>query len=226
MSALVVLGRWDEALVRSAQLETDSVDSAALLSPLVDVHCARGDLSAARELLDYPGLRESEELQARVGALAAESTIRRAEGERRGALETAEEALSARGELGITYLAMKVSFVAALEAAYELDDLGRVQELLDEIEALRPGERPRLLEAHARRFRAKLTGDEAAFSSAVAMFRELGLRFWLGVTLLEHGELAGGGSLIEEARGIFEDLRATPWLERAERANSEARVPA
>ncbi|MFN8232399.1 MAG: hypothetical protein U0V56_02580 [Actinomycetota bacterium] len=47
------------------------------------------------------------------------------------------------------------------------------------------------------------------------------LPFWMGVTLLEHGEwLMGQGRphdaepLLDEARGIFERLRATPWIDR------------
>ena len=53
-------------------------------------------------------------------------------------------------------------------------------------------------------------------------FRALGLPFWLAVTLLEHAELLAGRDLADEAeplladaRGIFEDLQAQPWLDRA-----------
>jgi hypothetical protein len=72
-----------------------------------------------------------------------------------------------------------------------------------------------LLEAHAHRFRAKLTGDEAGYRAAAALFRERSLDFWLAVTLLEHGEEAGRETLVAEAREIFERLGAKPWLERA-----------
>jgi hypothetical protein len=115
--------------------------------------------------------------------------------------------------------------VAALEAAYELGESTRVRELLDDIEALRPGARPRLLEAHSRRFRAKLTDDASDFFGAEALFRELSTRFWLAVTLLEHGELTGDTERLEEAGRIFEDLRATPWLERLD-ARESSQVPA
>ncbi len=89
------------------------------------------------------------------------------------------------------------------------------------VESLRPGERPPLLEAHANRFRAKSTGDEARFKTATNLFRDLSLEFWLAVTLLEHGELLTGQGkpevaepLLAEARKIFERLGAAPWLER------------
>ena len=70
------------------------------------------------------------------------------------------------------------------------------------------------VEAQAQRFRARMNGDAEGFKAAAAGFREYGIRFWLAVTLLEQGELTGDGALLDEARGIFEELQATPWLER------------
>jgi hypothetical protein len=53
--------------------------------------------------------------------------------------------------------------------------------------------------------------------------------FWLAVTLVEHGEwLIDQGHapeaepLLREARAIFEQLKAGPWLERL--TNAESRV--
>ena len=85
----------------------------------------------------------------------------RAEGKPREALETLESVLAV-DEVGITFLTKKLGVVEALEAAFECGDTDRVEELLVTIESLRPGERPPLLDAHARRFRAKLSGDAAA----------------------------------------------------------------
>jgi predicted ATPase len=225
--SLVVLGRWDEALATAELLDAGDLEIASQLVALADVHCARGDAPAARRLFDHPGLAESEEIQTRLGLLAAESTILRAEGDSRGALTLAEEAVAASGSYGTTYLPVKLSVVAALEAAYEVGESARVRELVAGIQALRPGARPRLLEAHSRRFRAKLTDDAADFAGAEALFRELSTRFWLAVTLLEHGELTGDTERLEEARGIFEELEATPWLERLDGiAASRSSVPA
>ena len=58
-------------------------------------------------------------------------------------------------------------------------------------------------------------GDPAGYAAAEAGFRQLSLPFWLAVTLLEHAELTGDEESLAEAREIFEDLKATPWLERA-----------
>jgi len=45
--------------------------------------------------------------------------------------------------------------------------------------------------------------------------------------VLEHGELIGNDVLLDEARGIFEDLQATPWLDRVDGiAASRSSAPA
>jgi tetratricopeptide (TPR) repeat protein len=213
-SARVLLGRWDEALAREREGRAEGHLDLTLLTPLVIAECGRGDIAGARRRLDECAeLKVSDDAQARFGYLLAEAYVLRAEGRPRDALATLEPVLA--GGFGITFLTMKLSLVEALEAAFALGDAGAVQERLDWLEALRPGERPVLLEAHAHRFRAKLTGDEAGYRAAAALFRERSLDFWLAVTLLEHGEAAGRETLVAEASEIFERLGAKPWLERA-----------
>jgi hypothetical protein len=87
--------------------------------------------------------------------------------------------------------------------------------VLATIEALPPGRRPPYLDAQARRFGAQLSNDPAGYEAAAARFRDIGLPFHLAVTLLEQAELTGDGESLAEAREIFENLKATPWLERA-----------
>jgi class 3 adenylate cyclase len=232
-STLVMLGHWDEALARTARDELG--DTGGLFLPAVEVYCQRGDVQGARELLArIAPARESEDLQQKVGFLVADAQLLRAESKPAEALELATEALAVgTGSLGITFLTMKQALVESLEAAFALGDTEKVQELVSRIDALRPGERPRLLDAHAHRVRAKLTGDEAGSKAAAALFRELSLPFWLAVTLLERAELlveqgraADAEPLLAEAREIFKRLEATPWLERIETVDREAQVPA
>jgi class 3 adenylate cyclase len=223
ISAHVLLGQWDEALARASELSRTVSGDRALALPLVTVDCARGDVPRARSRLDDPELRGSEDVQARFGYLLGEAQVLRAEGRPREAFASLEPVLT--GGLGITFLTMKLSLVEALEAAFELGDTGKLEELLGSIEALRPGDRPRLLDAHARRFRSKLNGDEAGYRAAEALFRELELSFWLAVTLLEHGEATASAPLLAEARELFAKLDATPWLERLERALESGREP-
>ena len=136
----------------------------------------------------------------------------------------AESGIAFRDEVGTTFLNVKLCYVEALESAFALGDGAKVEALLDEIEALRPGARPPLLEAHAQRFRSRLSGDEAGYRAAAALFREHELVLDLGCTMLEHGEATGSETLLAEAREIFERLGATPWLERAPGPSSEAVV--
>jgi hypothetical protein len=140
-----------------------------------------------------------------------------------------------REELSTTYLPVKLALVEALEASFSAGEATRARELLDEIDGLRSGERPPVLEAHAHRFHAKLAGDEGHFLAAEALFRELTLTFWLGVTLLEHAELLvtqgredEAESLLAETREIFERLEARPWLARldAAQAGTRSQIPA
>ena len=64
------------------------------------------------------------------------------------------------------------------------------------------------------------------FDAAAKRFPRADVPFWLAVTLLEHSELTGDAALLDEAREIFEQLEARPWLERLERARSHEKVTA
>jgi thioesterase domain-containing protein len=121
---------------------------------------------------------------------------------------------------------VKIGIVEAVEAAFALGEQGRAEELLAFVDAVPPGLRSPYLEAQTHRFRARRDGDDAGFEAAAARFRELGIPFWLAVTLLEHGEalVSDGRSdeaqpLLAEARELFEQLGAKPWLERLAQAS-------
>ena len=83
------------------------------------------------------------------------------------------------------------------------------------------------MSGHAHRARARLAGPgEAAFAdhaAATARFRDLGIRFWRAVSLLEHAEALtadGRGEeaqpMLAEAREILAELAARPWLDRVQ----------
>jgi len=106
------------------------------------------------------------------------------------------------------------------------------------IDAYPPGKQPQFLQAHAMRFRARLAdrrGDatdvNALFKGAAGLLREIAVPFYMAVTLLEHGEwlaregrAADAAPLLDEAQGVFERLRATPWLDRlAQTATADLR---
>src|SRR5207247_4496000 len=90
---------------------------------------------------------------------------------------------------------LKAEFPEAIEAAFELGDLAKVESLLRMLDDLPLGHRPRYLEAHSMRFKARLDAAraedeavEARFKNAAGMFIEMAVPFWAAVAQLEHAE--------------------------------------
>jgi class 3 adenylate cyclase/tetratricopeptide (TPR) repeat protein len=230
--ALFLTGRWDEAARLAAEIpehEASLSGIGGLLSSLPELHVAQGKLDEARKLLArFAAFATSADVQEHAVHAAARAALLHAEGRYADAVAAGEAAFQARGELGADNQAVKSGFIWAVEAALTLANLARVGELLAAVEALPAGRRPPLLQAQAARVRARLAaargkrdGVEAGFKAAAGMLRELGIPFWLAVTMLEHGEwLAKDGDaqrvepLFAEAGAIFERLAAQPWLER------------
>jgi tetratricopeptide (TPR) repeat protein len=223
--ALFMTGRWDEALGIMEELSEEQARSGgmflSILSGPLDIRLHRGDLAEARQLYTrFSNLESSTDVQERACYFGATAALSRAEGRLQEALEAGRKVMDGEQTLGLSHQAIEQGLVEALEAALALEDRESAEHLLSKIEATPPGRRPRFLEAHAHRFRGRLGGATSALETAAGCFREIGIPFWLAVTQLEHGELTGEQSLLEEARGIFEGLRATPWVERVEAASS------
>ena len=229
---LFVTGQWEEAASLAAEIpqhEAASRLAGGLLASLPEIHVARGNPDEARKLLArFAAFEASADVQEHAIHAAARAAVLHAEGRHADALVAGEEAFWARGELGADNQAVKAGFVWAVQAAFALADVGKVEELLAAVETMPPGHRPPLLQAQAARVRARLAaargqrdGVEASFKAAGGMLRELGVPFWLAVTLLEHAEwlakdedVQRGQPLLAEAAEIFERLHAQPWLER------------
>jgi tetratricopeptide (TPR) repeat protein len=230
ISTLVLLGRWDEALAREAEMNevAEMLSLEHLLLPLIEIDCWRGNVEQARVRLERSSALKTHESVDYVASYQLhEAQLLRAEGSARAAQEVLDRALEARSELGTSDLPVKLAFVEALECAFELGDTGRLEQLLQIIEAFRPGERQPLLDAHAARFRAKLAGDTSAaekgFRRAADIFRERELISWLAVTELEQAQWLTGCErsdeaqpLLLQARETFERLEAKPLLERVD----------
>ncbi len=216
---LTMLGRWDEALAE--ELTQEQVDSGgivlSLLQSAVDINVQRGELDEARRIIAmFSKLEDTTDVQDRSSYLASRAELRRAEGRLKEALDDGEATIATGRTLGISSQSVKQAIVEAVEVAIALGDQSKVEELLALIESIPSGTRPPYLDAQAKRFRARLDGDAAGYDVASGVFRELGIPFWLAVTLLEHAELTGDEESLIEAREIFEGLKATPWLERSE----------
>ena len=231
---LLVLGEWDEVLDMSSSLSDEAVAHVrvamtAFLGHLPIIHVHRGELDKARSAHErFPEAGEGDDVQERAEYAVGSAAIALAEGRTADALSTAMKAFDVRGQLGIGAQSPREGFILAVETALVLGDRAAAESLLKLVEQLPRGNRPQYLEAHARRFRARLaaageqpTEAEQRFKRAAAQFRELAAPFWLAVTLLEYGEWlaaedrgAESTPLLDEARGLFERLAATPWLER------------
>jgi predicted ATPase/class 3 adenylate cyclase len=243
LSDLFLLGRWDETLTIAAEEEPLVAAEIARASMLLValVHCERGDREAARPVLTVADLlRDSDNAQTKAVYAAVEARVLRAEGRPAEALASAERGLFTLGELDVTDPSIKLALVEAIEAALTLSNLDKAEELLAIPESLDPGQLTPFLQAQSTRLRARLDaargeqqGVDEGFRSAASLFRERGLVFYLAVSQLEHAEwLAGQGRsddaqpLRVEAGETFEQLRATPWLERAGQTSATRREPA
>jgi class 3 adenylate cyclase/tetratricopeptide (TPR) repeat protein len=218
---LFMLGRWDEALDTAEEFTQDQVDAGgtvlSFLQSAVEIYVNRGEIEGARRVFAmFAALAESSDLQERSCYLATQASLERAGGRPREALAHGEAAIETGRTLGITAQSVKQGIVEAVEAALSLGESAKVEELLALVESTPSGTRPPYLDAQASRFRARLDADPSGFVSAAATFRELGLLFWLAVALLEHGELTGDTDSLDEARALFAELKATPWLQRVD----------
>jgi hypothetical protein len=226
-------GRWEEA-VAAAELQLGEGEGArgTFLSSLPEIHAARGEPerieTVVRTLRDLGG---GDDLQTRSMYVWASGLLAQLRGDHRVALEAGLAAMQPRTTLGMGFVSVKQGFVLAVEAALALGDDARAAEILAILDTLPPAQVFLYYQAHRDRFLARLaarrgdaTEPEARFKGSAGLFRELGMPFWLAVTLLEHAEwLYSDGRrpeaepLLAEARAIFERLDARPWLERMER---------
>jgi predicted ATPase/DNA-binding SARP family transcriptional activator len=228
----MLLGDWEAALAVAEETVQTSLPGRLgdSFGPLPWLRVQRGEIDEARRALEAQAhLAGSDDAVRRAVYATAEAVVLRAEGRPREALAAAAGVLTARDIHSAGYENLKMAFAEAIEAAFALDDLDRVEELLLEWAEMPAAERTPFREAQLARFGARLAarGDhsdevEPALTRATALFRKLSMPFYVAVTLLEDGEwLIGQGRsddaepLLAEAREIFERLEAKPWLERA-----------
>jgi class 3 adenylate cyclase/tetratricopeptide (TPR) repeat protein len=226
---LELLGRWDEALARVDEAEAFTSTSYIQIGQLagISIHCARGDSARARaELERLAVVGQSEDPQAIAAYGAYEARVLSTEGNPSEGLAAAERSLAVTDEVGLTYWALKVAIVEAVEASFALGDTSKVQQHLDTLNALQPGALTPLLAAQRVRLRARLSAVTQApadgeFAEAEERFRALGTPFYLAVTQLEHAESLlqqrhddEAEPLLAEAHETFQRLRAQPWIDR------------
>jgi len=227
-----VLGRWDEALARAAEAEelAPTEFQRGLLMEAVSIHCYRGALDRARELLARNAdIGRSENPDFSGGYAVLEARVLAVEGRAEEAARKVKLALEAHRKAGATGWEIFQGF----EVSAVLSDPDEIRTLLGSLDGL--GVLSPSLEAQQARFRARLPeyDADAELSTAEEIFHRLEAPFYLAVVQLEHAEwLARQGRAVEaerllaEAREVFERLEARPWLERASAPAAGARVPA
>jgi predicted ATPase/class 3 adenylate cyclase len=236
--ALTMLGRWDEALARLAEIPEEQfgadLDTTSLLNGAAELYLNRGQHDEARALVArFNELAVSGNVQSVGVYQAGVAAVRLAERSYRQALEVSEQAFATGETLGLAAQGAKLGFLHALEAASALGEQGKANELLAIVDELLPGLRPPLVEATAHRFRAHFAGDDPGadrdFTAAEAGLRALELPFHLAVVQLEHAEWLSRQSrdsdaepFLAEAGEMFERLQAAPWLERVDAARADA----
>jgi class 3 adenylate cyclase/tetratricopeptide (TPR) repeat protein len=235
--SLFALGKWDEAMAQRREMPEDWTQARVGISQgyvafgtAISVY--RGELDEAERLVNlFAELETSDDVQEQAEYAYGRALLLLTLGKPEEALRYAEVALAQRQVLAVNHQSVKESFAVAVESALQSNDLGKAEELLGIIEGLPPARRPQFLQAHAMRFQARLADLKAQperiepdFKAAIGLFREMAYPFWMSVTMLELGEWLvrqGRGDaaepLLAEARSIFEDLKARPWLERLDR---------
>ena len=223
---LYMVGRWEEALAVAAEEEplADAMSARSSLSSTALVHSERGDATAARALLAANDVvRNSDQLQVRAAYDSLDARVLRAEGRAGDALSAAKRVLDQHPELAVNELVVKRALVEGVEAAFELSDLERAEELLRIPESLYPGELTPFLQASTLRLRARLDslrghadGVDDRFVSAAALFREFRMVFHLAVTVLEHAEWLVSEGRTDEAESLLAEAArsSSSWKRR------------
>ncbi|HXJ63411.1 MAG TPA: hypothetical protein VNN79_06615, partial [Actinomycetota bacterium] len=139
-------------------------------------------------------------------------------------------------KLGLNHQACRNCWITAMEASLALGDLEEADRVYGIAASLPDGHVYPFLRAQMRRFRAQLAAAredpetaEAEFRAAAASLGDLRCVFDRAVVQTEHLEWLdrrGRGAdddavrLEAEARGVFESLGATAWLERLDQATA------
>ncbi len=237
VQALLQLGDWDGA---EAEI-TQAMDSGGLTDDQF-VTCdrgwlvaLRGDADAAEAMLaSLRDLRASEDLQDKSLISTVEAFAAAARRQPADALRRARVALTHADALGISFESLRWAWPLAARAAFELQDIVGVRDLLTLLDSYQPGHIAAMLRAERDLVRARLAateGDAAAagaFAAAITHLREQSTPYHLAHGLLDqagyltlHGDADAAAEAIDEGRVIGRRLRCQPLLDRADELELE-----
>jgi hypothetical protein len=220
--SLWVAGEWDEAVALFTEYQAEIAlagpyDEVAPHTVINLIHHARGEPVIAMTEFTPEGDPLSEFWVAIARSLEAVS---------RGDELEASRVLCAG--MGIAFAAalmdddVMIGWPLAIEQALVVGELAEAERMLTLVADSPPGLVHPLAHAHLLRARALVNrskgadgaGIDADLALAIDELRTFGTPFYLAKALLERG----APEQIEEARAIFEQLNATPWLEKAQAA--------
>ena len=234
-------GEWSEAaavaepLLDPANWQAGSFAISRVLPSLVHLHLNRGERETAERLLEIRReAASSAGLLERADYLTALAMATRTAGDLETARRAREEIVPILGRMGIYHETTREAAAEAVEICIASGELDLARELLHRFRAVVSP--PNYLRPHLARLEAKLAAAagerdevEERFERAVGMLREAESRFVLAVALLDFGDWLVGegraeeaGPMLAEAREIFEQLAARPWLERVSASFGQA----
>ncbi len=233
---LFMAGRWDEALERAGEVSTwdwtGEMSGSLAVLPTICVNRGMDEgLKRMAELsAEYEG---STDMQRAGGRAVVMAVIDQAAGKYDQAYAHAIQAIRYGLATGADSPIVRIAFATAVDAAFSLEDVAKVESVLAELGGLRRGEVWPSLRALGDRTNGRLAAArgeaeaaERGFGRALALFREVAAPYQMAMVMIEFAEwldVEGRGTearpLFDEAREIFERLGAKPWLDRLERAD-------
>jgi len=136
----------------------------------------------------------------------------------------AAKSVDRMAQIGYAHEDMPYAYSLASDILIEAGDLDTLERITAPLEALTPGQRFRLLDAHCRRARAHLSGGSVSgLRESVEIFDGMGAHFWaartrveLAAALADAGDMSGATAAIAAAEPLLRECGATRALRRLE----------
>ncbi len=229
--ALFLLGEWDAAEQELAQAEeADGISGNDYLACYQAWLAAlRGDASTAEaKLAALRDIRDSEDAQDHSLISVTEAFAAAARNRPGQALNHARATLACADAIGISHDDLRWAWPLAARAADELRDDDATRDLLTLLDAWQPGHIAPLQKAERDLARIRLAARDggqdisAGFALAINGLRELSTPYHLAHGLLDYAQYLirlqdpdAAAVAVDEARGIAQQLRCQPLLDRA-----------
>ena len=232
-------GDWDDAVALGGTLDYELIPETGIAVPVLSlarIAIDRGESDHALTLLEnLPSDTEAPDLQARQSALKRRQLAHELDGALDAALVDVLETVDLALELRNSAVAADLLSDAS-RYVVSTGDHAAAFSLIASFEVLPASGHTRAIDSQLYRLRANAAaaaGDEAAageaYGIALANARNLGFHYWLAQVLYDYGRwlvgadrLDEGGPLLEEARGLFENMGATVWLDRIDALGKSA----